>query len=65
MKYKTTIILHSNEEKNQPVDEFKQTIQSIANQINHDFDVTILGAIESSTSNIFKDKSIETAGTTQ
>ncbi len=59
MKYKTTIILHSNEEKNQPVDEFKQTIQSIANQINHDFDVTILGAIESSTSNIFKDKSIE------
>ena len=62
MAHKTTIILHSNEVDNQSNDDFIKTIQSIALQINRDFDVTILGEYSNSVKDILEDKSIYVRG---
>lgn len=62
MAYKTTIILHSNADNNQKSEEFNQTIHSIASQINRDFDVTLLGKIDTSTREIFNNRSVEVHG---
>ncbi len=59
MVYKTTIILHSNANKNQTIDEFNRTIRSITSQINQEFDLSILGAVDDSTRALLEKSSIK------
>ncbi len=59
MIFKTSIILHSNEDNNQTKEDFIRTIQSIASQISHGFDVTILGKLDISARKILDNKSIK------
>ncbi|MCD6598024.1 MAG: hypothetical protein J7L04_10070 [Bacteroidales bacterium] len=59
MVYKTTIILHSNANKNQTIDEFNRTIRSITSQINQEFDLSILGAVDDSTRALLEKSSMK------
>ncbi len=43
-------------------EEFNQTIHSIASQINRDFDVTLLGEVDTSTREIFNNRSVKVHG---
>lgn len=58
MNYKTTIILHGNENKNQTKESITRTIQSVASQINREFDVTILGNLNTADRDILTGNSI-------
>jgi glycosyltransferase involved in cell wall biosynthesis len=58
MKYKTTIILHSNENNDQKKEDFIQTIQSIVSQTAVEFDVTVLGEMNALSSDLFKSRSV-------